>query len=407
MNKEQAINFLIKKIYDYKEHLVVSKKDIKKVEDYYKNNSTRFNSIDDFLASDENIKNIVDKLKSGKQEIEKQLTKQKALQPGILAECVFMQTLAKILELRSFIDLEETSFAKVPIEISPYVKDSAGTICSARYVYYNKKDSNTLIIQYGNPKAGDATAIVYTHEIVIEIKDMPALLMDTDLIYDEEGKFIIPSDMNPAYAKYINNFNETTSVFEKLGTNYKLLDNNETDRKDLLKQFFNSSDIDVIITTVGKKDDLIGIKTSDIDYVFPDGNPLICTSGSEIRTTGKNARTGAFTPIYLEKVLTDNDVAVSEDNICRIYKNNDKILGKVHGRGKDKNTFTRLKINNAFFVRISDITESDKCYEFPKNKINQSKSGISLHIEIKKTKKEIKENLYKNINNKQESKNNL
>lgn len=395
MNKEQAINFLIKKIYDYKEHLVVSKKDIKKVEDYYKNNSSKFNNINDFLNSDENIKGIVNKLKSGKQEIEKQLDKQKALQPGILAECVFMQTLAKILELRSFIDLEEVIFSKVLVEISPYVKDSAGTICAARYVYYNKKDNNTMIIQYGNPKAGDATAIIYTHEIIIEIKDMPALLMDTDLIYDEKGKFVIPSDTNPNYAKYIKKFNETTSVFEQFGSNYKLFDNNEKDRQNLLKQFFNSSTIDVIITTVGKKDDLIGIKVSDIDFIFPDGSPLIYTSGSEIRMTGKNARSEAFTPIYLEKVLADKDVAVNKDNICRINKTCNKILGKVHGRGKEKNNITRLKINNAFFVRIKDVTESDEYYEFPKNKINQSKAGISLHIEIKKTKKEIKEDLYK------------
>lgn len=395
MNKEQAINFIIKKIYDYKEHLIVSKNDVKKVEDYYKNNSSRFNNINDFLDSDENIKNIVGKLKSGKQEIEKQLTKQKALQPGILAECVFMQTLAKILELKSFIDLEEVIYSKVPVEISPYIKDSADTICSARYVYYNKKDNNTLIIQYGNPKAEDATAIIYTNKIIIEIKDMPALLMDTDLIYDEEGKFIIPPDMNSDYAKYIEKFNKTTSVFEKFGTNYKLFDNNENDRRNLLKQFFNSSNIDLIITSVGSKGDLIGIKASDIDYVFPDGSPLIYTSGSEIRTTGKNARNEAFTPIYLEKVLSDKEVIVKEGNICHINKNNNKILGKVHGRGKEKNNITRLKINNAFFIRIKDITEFDEYYEFPKNKINQSKAGISLHIEIKKTKKEIKEYLYK------------
>lgn len=88
---------------------------------------------------DKKIKEIVHKLKSGKDEINKQLKNKKALQPGILAECVFMQTVAKIIGLRNYIDLETTSFADVPIELAPYIKSKSDTICAARYIYYNKK----------------------------------------------------------------------------------------------------------------------------------------------------------------------------------------------------------------------------------------------------------------------------
>lgn len=394
MTKQKALEMLINKIYDYTGKLIISKKDIKKIEKYYIDHS-ECKDIEEF--EDKKIKEIVHKLKSGKDEINKQLKNKKALQPGILAECVFMQTVAKIIGLRNYIDLETTSFADVPIELAPYIKSKSDTICAARYIYYNKKDYNTLIIQYGNPKAGDAVIIIDGQEIIVEIKDMPALLMDTDLLYDEQGKIIITKELKlkyPDYIKYIDDFNKRTSIIKNIGKNYKLFtdDSNNLDRLNLLKMYFKNSNIDIILTSIGKNE-LIAINTKDIDYVFPDNVPLIYTSGSEIRTTGKNSRATVFTPIYLNKILKEKDIEIRDNNICRIYHSNQKIIGKICGRGKGK-TYTRLKINNAFFVRMENLKEYDTYDEFSKDKICQSKSGIALHIEIKKNKKEIKEYLY-------------
>lgn len=109
MTKSDAIKELLDKIYNYSDKLIITRKEIKQVEKYYIENQNQHIAIKTFLQSNEKIEAIVNKLKAGKDEIDKQLKIGKALQPGVLAECVFMQTLAKILKLKSYIDLEKNS----------------------------------------------------------------------------------------------------------------------------------------------------------------------------------------------------------------------------------------------------------------------------------------------------------
>lgn len=227
-------------------------------------------------------------------------------------------------------------------------------------------------------------------ECKIEIKDMPALLMDKDLIYDENGKIIITDEIKnnyPEYVKYIQEFNSKTSMIDKMGSNYKLFDDGDTKAIGFVKSFLDSSDIDIIMTATNK-DELIGLTPKLIDYTFSDNTPLITVTGSEIRTTGKNSLANAFTPQYLNKILNEKDIAI-ENGMCRVKANSKKVIGWIHGRGKDKDTATRFKISNAFFVKSDDIIVEDGYVKFPKEKIRQSKGGISLHISVKHTKKEI------------------
>ena len=140
--------------------------------------------------------------------------------------------------------------------------------------------------------------------------------------------------------------------------------------------------------TATNKDELIGLTPELIDYTFSDNTPLITVAGSEIRTTGKNSLANAFTPQYLNKILNEKDIAI-EDGMCRVKANNKKVIGWIHGRGKDKDTAIRFKISNAFFVKSDDIIVDNDYVKFPKEKIRQSKGGVSLHISIKHTKKEI------------------
>lgn len=83
MNRDEAIKTLITKVYDYKNKNVLSKKEIVKIEKYFKDNYQKYNSLASFCASDATIKGLIDKLQSGKSEIEKQILEQKALQRGI------------------------------------------------------------------------------------------------------------------------------------------------------------------------------------------------------------------------------------------------------------------------------------------------------------------------------------
>ena len=386
--KEKATKEILKKIFESSTKLIMSKKDIKKIETYYKKNSSKFDNVDDFIASNEKIGCLVNRLKSGKDEIGKQLKAKKALQPGVLYECVVAQTCAKAMGLRNYVDLETTPISKTPKEAVKYIKESRYTACAARYAYYKKSDDSNAVVQYGNPAAGDMGIAINGQECKIEIKDMPALLMDKDLIYDENGKIIITDEIKsnyPGYVKYIQEFNSKTSMIDKMGSNYKLFDDGDT--KAIVKSFLDSSDIDIIMTATNK-DELIGLTPELIDYTFSDNTPLITVAGSEIRTTGKNSLANAFTPQYLNKILNEKDIAI-EDGMCRVKANNKKVIGWIHGRGKDKDTATRFKISNAFFVKSDDIIVDNDYVKFPKEKIRQSKGGVSLHISIKHTKKEI------------------
>lgn len=64
----------------------------------------------------------------------------------------------------------------------------------------------------------------------------------------------------------------------------------------------------------------------------------------------------------------------------------------VQGRGRpDK---TRFKLNECFFVKSEYIREQDGYYIFDRSKIFQSKSGISIHINVKYSKEELESLLY-------------
>lgn len=69
--KEKATKEILKKIFESSTKLIMSKKDIKKIETYYKKNSSKFDNVDDFIASNEKIGCLVNRLKSGKEEIGK------------------------------------------------------------------------------------------------------------------------------------------------------------------------------------------------------------------------------------------------------------------------------------------------------------------------------------------------
>ncbi|NLL02396.1 MAG: hypothetical protein GX265_05195 [Mollicutes bacterium] len=405
MTKSEVLDLFLDLIYKYNKKTVLSRNEIKKLEGHFKNNIGKFKNIEDFKNSNSEIAEILNRrdVKSVKDEIDKQLKNyngKKGLQPGILSECNMVQTLAKILNFKSYKDLEQGGIAGIPKTLYEVVKSKENTICAARYVYYNEGEENNFLIQYGNPKMEDAAAILYSNEIAIEIKDMPALLMDTDLLYDEDGKIIITEELVnkfPNYIKYIKEFNNKTSIIEKLGSNYLLFskDSSLEEKQELINDYFNITNIDIIITTLGRE--LVAIKTEDLNFIFSDGTPLIDISRSEIRTTGKNALKTIFTPKFFHQVLKEKEVILLDD-VCRIYKDNNLVIGLKKGRGK--NIETRFSINNNFFAKLTpdikrQIEDKDLPYiDIPVRNIQQSKSGISLHITLKKSKSAIREELY-------------
>lgn len=399
MNKEEAIYFLLGLVYKKKEKTIITKSEIKYLEEIYKKQYLNFqNDIQGFENFNVNISEIFNKVKHKGvySEIKKKLRDNEALQPGIITECVIAQSLAKLMGLRSFHDFESggtSGIADIPKICLEIVRQKVDTICAARYLYYNKNDPENFIIQYGNPKGSDISIIISLNEIIIEVKDMPALLGDKDLKYDDEGKIILTDEIRkiPVYVDLINDFNDKTSIIEQMGSNYKLLTINDNieKRNQFFNEFFETSDIDILITM--KKDELIAIKKEDIFYIFEDGVPLIITKNSEIRTTGKN-NLPVFTEKYLNEILKEKNIKIV-DGLCFVEKDNKEVKGYIKGRGKDVDT--RYGINSSFFVKVEDIIKNDLFIVFPYKSIRQNKSGISVHIDIKKKKDEIKNALYK------------
>lgn len=394
---EEIVRMFLNKTYNYSEKMVVSRKELLKLEKYYKNNMSKYTDIESFMDSSSEIKEILEKFETGKHEIDKQLRSRKALQPSILFECACIETISKAWAFQHFVDTEVDPATKIPAALKDFINKTSSSVCSARYICC-RKNGSTAIIQCGNPNEHDAYFVLGDALIRIEIKNINALATDIDLTYDESGKLIVSDrikDECPRLEDYINEFNKNLSVIDHMGHNCKLADlTSKHNVRDLLTANFDGTKIDLIVSA-SKLDELIAFRPSDLSFVFSDNTPLVKTSDSEIRMTGKNYINSAFTPNYLDKVLKEKNVEFNEKTgICRVYNDNKKTIGYICGRGKSKNDITRFKINHAFFVKIEDVSISKDYVEFPKDKIKQSKSGISLHIKINKTKKQIKKELY-------------
>ena len=99
MNKQDAINELIQYVYSNNSDLILSESDIKRLNEFFKD-SIEFNEkFEKYFEEHKDSIGNISRLKSGKYEMEKQYNQNKALQPGILSECNYIETLAKIFKL--------------------------------------------------------------------------------------------------------------------------------------------------------------------------------------------------------------------------------------------------------------------------------------------------------------------
>ena len=71
-------------------------------------------------------------------------------------------------------------------------------------------------------------------------------------------------------------------------------------------------------------------------------------------------------------------------------KTNTSVIGFIQGRGTTK--LTRFKLTNCFFVSNKDNTLKDYTdhWEFALSDVSQCKSGISIHVNLSKSKSEIR-----------------
>lgn len=389
MNKKEAINVLIKTIYNTNSNLILSEIDIKNLNCFFKDINDSQIKIEDFFNDNSKEFNKISKLKSGKYEIEKQFIQKKALQPGILSECNYIETLAKIFKLNKCLDFDRTPINKVPIECRKYLNSGYQTFSAARYLYYSTKNSNIFIFQYGNPANGDAEIIIDGNKIRIEFKERNAKAGEYDItgLYNDQGKLLISDDFRkntPEYIPLIEKFNRETSVIEQIGHNYNNFDDETKDMS--IMEYFSRHHIDVIISSTSDND-LIVLTPECVKKELPNGRRIITTESSEIRTSGRNHRK-VFTKALFEKILKNmNAIQIDEKNYEVSLKND--LVEIVNGRGT-KNP-SRVKLNKLFFVDIKNAKIENDRIIFNIDNVEQLKPSISMHIKINATKSELKQ----------------
>lgn len=399
MTREEAINLFVKIINTCQKEPALTKNEIKTIEKHYRNNFGFYLTFEEFYHSDERVRQLIDKSEAVKKMLMKQIREDRALQPGVLSECVCTQYIASALGCKEFADITDGNFERLPRRVKRFFDCGASGNNIARYVYYKQvKKKTTLIVQYGNPQQCDAKILFKGHIISIEMKNLPALLLDTDLMYDEDGKLMAPDKIEenlPCMMSLIDDFNEKTNVFAEIGSNYKLFTKNQDMDKRLriLEESFAVVDADVLMVWGGPKEEIVAIRYRDMNHICEDGKPLLSTDGSEIRTTGKNYLLNVFTPAYLKRVLIENEIELLDNGICRIHKENKKVLEKGCQKGRGKSVCTRFKIGNSFFVRPEHMISNGDYVEFPYENIAQNKTGIALHINLKKTKEDVMKEL--------------
>lgn len=315
--------------------------------------------------------NILKSSPAALSEFEKQFTRKKTLQPGILNECFILQTLANKLNLDSCQDMDITK----PLQS----KDK-----TPRYKYYSSSAlNNGLLLQYGDPSSTDAVFIKGLDIINIEIKDSNSKLEELDLNYQENGK-LSPSNYIkknvPDYIKLLDEFNLKTNIFNEAGSNYtlKISDN---DAKEIINKVSQKKRTNLYL--LKHNDYIIPVPS---DYLFD----IVDISTSEIRPAGRNY-CKVFTPKNLSMEL-HNQNAIFLNNIIKLKYN-----PLMEVKGRLTNTITRYSINSLYFVKYNDTNIQDTYVIFPLAAIRQKKPTISIHLTVK-NEKEILRNIFNKLN---------
>lgn len=388
MSKENTIQEFLDTVYQNDSSLILDEESIKRINAIFKEYQEEEKKFDDFLSSLGGEFQDITKLQSGVMEIKKQYERNMALQPGVLSECNYVETLARLFRLNKCLDLNNVTFNQVPIEAAKYLIPSAETISGGRYLYYNTK-KDIFLFQYGNPETGDAVMVIDGDKIKLEFKERIAKTGEYDItgLYGEDGKLIISDDFankNPEYVPFIEQFNEETNVIEQIGHNFNTFD--EETKIASIQEYFIKNEIDILISST-KENELIALTPDSITLELEDGTSIISTQNSEIRTSGRNY-TKIFTPELFRQTL--QKIGAKEiDNETVLVNINTPFVEKVTGRGL--NQITRIKFDKIFFIKIENITWQDENnIIFKINDVCQLKPTVSMHLTILASKEQLK-----------------
>lgn len=374
-NNEALIEFL-NDVYRDSITMLLSNQEIKEIEEFYNKNYDKYISIEEFYALDKSVARKIKKVKSVRAEIERQFEIKKKLQAGTLCECVMAETIAYMYKLDFFADVFHTYIRELPANILYRLRDDNNKIL-CRYIYYNKEDLDTFLIQYGNPTRYDADLYINKRIVKLEFKDKVARAGEKETEYNDEGKLVYSEKFlleNSEYIPLIEQFNKENNIID-LVSNYEI--KAEKDRKAILKAYFRNLGFEALVSL----DDNSQLVVITEECIEPGNDKeILSLEGSEIRRTGKNPY-NVFTPQLLltsiEKIggkLINGYVKIS--------------VGKMTDRTRDGKV-TGKKINHLFFVRIKNIKKEAGFYVFLLNDVKQIKPTLCVHMKIVLSREEL------------------
>jgi hypothetical protein len=368
IDNEALIQFL-NDIYQDMIFTVLNDQEIKEIEEFYNKNYEDYTNINQFYSLNKKIAKNIKKVKSVRAEVERQFESKKRLQSGTLCECVMAETIANIYSLDCFADVFHTYIRDLPANILYRLRDDNNRIL-CRYIYYNKEDLNTFLIQYGNPTRYDADLYINNQIVKLEFKDRIARAGEKETEYDDDGKLIYTqkfAEENPDYIPLIEKFNEENNIVDLLG-NYKI--ENEEDKKAMLKAYFKNLGFESLVS-LDENSQLVAITEDCIEVI--NGREFLSLDGSEIRRAGKNSYEVFTNELLLKSIREVNGIV--EDGTVKIPMN--KMTDRINNR-----KITGKKINHLFFVKIENISEEDGYYIFLLKNIKQLKPTLCVHMQI-------------------------
>lgn len=324
---------------------IYTAQEIKKLNNYFKENSHVFNE-KEFIAP---IVKLLEKSPAMYKGFVNSYHNEKNLQPGYLTEINICATLAKKMSLTYVENAKEMNL---------------------RHLYSNADDS-VILKQFGSCNMSDIQLISNGKITTIEVKEPNSLGGDYDLKINEEGKLLPAIDKNRIFPveaqRILDNFNSTDSIFNHLGHNINLEETDSGLLMGVMYSYLKEKNIDFIASYANKTNNLIFFPVSEIDK-------HVNFKNSEIRISGKN-NLKVYTTIAFERALKESGCTIKGETVII-----PKTISLSKARGSEE--ISRIKINPLFFFRIKDVSEDEKFYYANLNKARQNKQGLGIHLNL-------------------------
>lgn len=335
--------------------LILTKKEIKILEEYFKNNLGKYS---DWKVFSSPIINILNKSLPVMDYYKNQYDASKGLQCGKLLEIVIGDTLSRIFNT-SYITHNIFESSKYRISLT----GEAG-----------KGTGNTADIEILDKESG--------HVYIGEVKDEIARPGDCDLKYDENGHLYSSSrstKWDEAWRPIIDNFNANTCTFDWFGHNYPISKHKEI-CVNITRNYFKN--IDFLFTC--KEDKLVTIPMNNFNAI----SSIFSFHGSEIRAAGKNA-VKPFTEQYMKNAILNSEYFIEET--ADAYRMKIEVFPSLDCKGRNGGISSKYNFIPGFKVEKNKVTFDDngEC-TILKSGILQLNPNISVHMAIKKSYNEIK-----------------